>query len=334
MVRASTHPTAWAMCGGRFLLAAWRGAGMAGRAGIARRIAGAVGRGMAARAGMLILGVDGGGSGCRAAVADGAGRVLGRGEAGPANIHSDPEGGHDAILAAALEAARAAGVAPGRLCAVLGLAGANMPQAVARLAPALPFARARILSDAQTATRGAIGTGEGIVAAMGTGSVFAVQAGGRFAQFGGRGWILGDEGGGAPLGRAALAEALRAEDGFAQPSPFLSELVAEQGGAAGVIGFAAGARAPDFAALAPRLVAAADAGDAGAGRVLGRAADRVGAILASLQGRFGALPVVFLGGLGPAYAARLSGRFAIRPAQGGALDGALALARELAEAGA
>lgn len=283
---------------------------------------------------MLILGVDGGGSGCRAAVADAAGRILGRGEGGPANIHSDPEGGRDAILTAALAASRAAGVAPGRLVAVLGLAGANMPQAVARLAPALPFARARILSDAETATRGAIGRGDGIVAAMGTGSVLAVQAEGRFRQFGGRGWILGDEGGGAPLGRAALAEALRAEDGFAPPSPFLSGLVRELGGIPGVIGFAAGARAADFAALAPRLVAAADAGDAGAARVLDAAADQLGAMLASLQARFGALPVVLLGGLGPAYAARLGGRFAIRPAQGGPLEGALALARELAEGAA
>lgn len=281
---------------------------------------------------MLILGVDGGGSGCRAAVADGAGRILGRGTGGPANIHSDPEGARRAILGAATEAARQAGVAPGRLCAVLGLAGANMPQAVARLAPGLPFARARILSDAQTATRGALGGGEGIVAAMGTGSVLAVQVAAGFHQFGGRGWILGDEGGGAPLGRAALAEALRAEDGFAQPSPFLSELVAELGGIPGVIGFAAAARAPDFAALAPRLVAAADAGDAGAARVLGAAVAQVGDMLASLQARFGALPVVFLGGLGPAYAARLAGRLAIRAAQGGPLDGALALARDLAEA--
>ena len=280
---------------------------------------------------MLVLGVDGGGSGCRAAVADGTGRILGRGEAGPANIHSDPEAARAAILAAALEAARTAGTAPGRLVAVLGLAGANMPLAVVGLALGLPFARVRILSDAQTGARGAIGRGEGIVAAMGTGSVFAVQAGGRFAQFGGRGWILGDEGGGAPLGREALAEALRAEDGFALPSPFLSALVAGHGGAAGVIGFAAHARAADFAELAGRLVAAADAGDTGASRVLGRAVDQVGAMLAALQARFGALPVVFLGGLGPAYAARLGGRFTIRPAQGGALDGALALARDLAE---
>jgi len=40
--------------------------------------------------------------------------------------------------------------------------------------------------------------------------------------------------------------------------------------------------------------------------------------------------VVFLGGLGTVFADRLAGRFAIRPALGTALDGALMLARETA----
>jgi len=41
-----------------------------------------------------------------------------------------------------------------------------------------------------------------------------------------------------------------------------------------------------------------------------------------------ALPVVFIGGLGPTYAARLAGRWPIVRALGTALDGALLLARE------
>jgi glucosamine kinase len=40
--------------------------------------------------------------------------------------------------------------------------------------------------------------------------------------------------------------------------------------------------------------------------------------------------VVFLGGLGPFFAAQLQGRWDIRPALGSALDGALMLAREAA----
>ena len=39
----------------------------------------------------LAIGIDGGGSSCRAAVADSMGNILGRGNAGPANILSDLE---------------------------------------------------------------------------------------------------------------------------------------------------------------------------------------------------------------------------------------------------
>ena len=47
------------------------------------------------------LGLDGGGTGCRAVLADRTGAVLGRGEGGPANIMSDREGALRNIMAAA-----------------------------------------------------------------------------------------------------------------------------------------------------------------------------------------------------------------------------------------
>ena len=86
----------------------------------------------------LYLGVDGGGSGCRAAVADAAGRVLGHGAAASANIWTDPDGARANILAAAQAAVEAAdaGARLGELVAVLGLAGANIAGAAERLAEA------------------------------------------------------------------------------------------------------------------------------------------------------------------------------------------------------
>ncbi len=94
----------------------------------------------------LFLGIDGGGTGCRAALAEADGRVLGRGEAAGANIWTDPEGSLRNILAAARAAMAEArlGADLSALTAVLGLAGANVPEAAARLAGRLPFARARI----------------------------------------------------------------------------------------------------------------------------------------------------------------------------------------------
>jgi glucosamine kinase len=82
----------------------------------------------------------------------------------------------------------------------------------------------------------------------------------------------------------------------------------------------------DFAELAPRLL---DSTDAAAQAVMAQAVADVADAVAQLQ-QGGRLPVVFLGGLGPFFAAQLQGRWDIRPALGSALDGALMLAREAA----
>jgi glucosamine kinase len=52
----------------------------------------------------LVIGIDGGGSGCRAAVADRSGRILGEAQGGPANIATDPDAARTALLACARDA--------------------------------------------------------------------------------------------------------------------------------------------------------------------------------------------------------------------------------------
>ncbi|MDR7124300.1 BadF/BadG/BcrA/BcrD ATPase family protein [Pseudotabrizicola sp. 4114] len=278
----------------------------------------------------LFLGIDGGGTGCRAAVTDQAGRVLGRGHGGPANIASDPDTARSNILAATNEAMIAA-LGPTdalrevpHLIAGLGLAGANAAGAAGRLRLALPFARARIETDAVAAAKGALAAADGIVAAMGTGSVYAVQHQGVIRCYGGWGLVLGDEGSGAWLGRAALSLALRAVDGFAPMTPFLQQLIEDHGGAAGVVSFAQTARAADFALLAPGIV---QSDDPAAAELWAAAVSGVAAILSHLRDTVPA-PVTFIGGLGPAYAAALP-QLPQAAAKGTALDGALLLAREV-----
>jgi glucosamine kinase len=277
----------------------------------------------------LFLGIDGGGTGCRAAVADGSGRILGRGRAGPANIASDVAGARDNILSAAREALTAAtgsDLGLSRLTAGLALAGANAAGAAGALRAALPFSRLRIETDAFGAVKGALGDRDGIVGAIGTGSVFAAQVGGQLRQIGGWGLVLGDEGSGARLGRGLLAAALGAVDGFRAMTPLLRAMLDEHGGPEGVIAFSLAARPADFAALAPRVLTSDD----GAARaLLADAAKDVAASVAVLQ-RDPPLPVTFIGGLGPTYAAILARHWIILPAQGSALDGALMLAREAA----
>lgn len=273
---------------------------------------------------VVFLGIDGGGTGCRAALADGSGRILGRGAAGPANVNTDVEGTFANIMAATRQALAGNDLAETDLVAALGLAGANISDAVARLHALLPFARARIVTDAVTAARGALGGADGIVAAMGTGSVFAVQRGGVMRQFGGRGFVLGDQGSGAVLGRALLAEALRADDGFAEMTPLLAEILTELGGVEGIITFGFRARPAEFAAFAPRIV---QSDDPAARRLLDAAVAELRDIIARLQAG-DELPLVFLGGLGPFYAERLRDMGEIRAPLGSGVDGALRLALE------
>lgn len=274
----------------------------------------------------LYLGVDGGGTGCRAAVCDATGRILGTGEGGPANIASDMQGATTNILSAAATALEAAG--GGRLAdlvAGLGLAGVNASGVPDRFLSGMPFRRMRLVTDAVTAVKGALGPQDGIVAALGTGSVFGIQRRGEVRQIGGRGLVLGDEASGAWIGRAILSRALRAEDGVDEHTPLLSALVDEMGGADGVVAFSLRARPADFATLAPRVAAS---GDPAARAVMAAAVEEVAAAVRALDGGAG-LPVVLVGGLAPVYAPLVEGRFPVIPPAGSPLDGALLLAREL-----
>lgn len=273
----------------------------------------------------LFLGIDGGGTGCRAVLADAQGRQLGLGAAGPANISIETESACANIVAAARAALDQAGRGNlDELTAVLGLAGANVTASARRLQAMLPFRHTRIVTDAVTAAAGALQGTDGIVAAMGTGSVFAVQAGGQFRQYGGRGFLLGDEGSGAVLGRTLLSEALRADDGFVPMSPLLRDILNELGGVEGVISFGLRAKPAEFGRFAPRIVST---DDPAATRIMAAAVAQVGDMIGVLQqGRD--LPVIFLGGLGRHYAERLAGRWDIRAPLGTGLDGALLLARQ------
>ncbi|MDN2566617.1 N-acetylglucosamine kinase [Aquibium sp. A9E412] len=280
-----------------------------------------------------VLAVDGGGTGCRALVAAAAGGpALGRGEGGAANIVTDPDGALASIEAAARAALAAAGLPPATLAeagAVLGLAGANIADHGARLARRLPFAAAQVETDAAVALAGALGAHDGGIAILGTGSAFLARRQGRLHAVGGWGFVVGDQGSGARLGRALFEETLLAHDRVRAGSPLTEAVLSEFGGDPhALVDFAQAARPGDFARYAPRLFAAEAAGDRVAADLLGEAVGRIEAALAALmpddEGR-----LCLLGGLAPLYAPRLGDTWRARLAApaGDALDGALALAR-------
>lgn len=283
---------------------------------------------------VLFLGIDGGGTRCSAALADERGQILAQADGGPANITSDPETALQNILnvantamAKAFDTADRNNKAPDVYVA-MGLAGASIPDSVARLRAGLPFENLQIVTDGITALKGALNDEDGIVAAIGTGSVFARQRNRIVHEIGGRGLVFGDEGSGAWLGRALLAECLRAIDGLSVLTPLLRSTIAECGGLERIITFGTSASAADFAKYATRIIQSTDPA---AQSLMRRAEADINAAIEVLQ-TDPALPVVFLGGIGQVIAPRFADKWAIHLPRGSALDGAIWLARKMKSA--
>ncbi len=289
---------------------------------------------MTDRAQSMLIGVDGGGSRCRIALADATGRIRARVEAGSANIASDFDAAH-AVIAGALAAALAeAGIDPGGAHHIhLGLAGANAPGAALRLRTALalqfPAAHLVVDDDRKTAVVAALKGGDGAVASMGTGSFLCRMSQGVLRGLGGWGLALGDDGSGAWLGRQAMQRAALGLDRLLPSSPMLRQVTAETGGdRAGMIAFSLRAGAAEYASLARLIVAHAQSGDAEALRLMTLGAQYIRDGLAVL-GHAPGQDLYLLGGVGPHYAAHLPD-YRCRTARLPAVSGALILAAQAA----
>jgi glucosamine kinase len=281
---------------------------------------------------LLFLGGDGGGTGCRARLTDAAGRRLGEGVAGPANIASDVAGAVQSIRKAAEAAIAAAGVGDGatrQIRAGLGLAGGNSPPDVAALkAQALPFRSVRIASDAEAACLGAHRGGDGGILIVGTGSQGACTVAGRTITVGGWGFALSDGGSGAVLGHSAARRALAAHECIADASALTRDIMARfEESPAVMLAWAQKATPRDWGTLAPLVFQYAAVGDLVANALLATSVDAVCALLDRLLA-LGAGRIAMMGGLAEPYRPHLPARFdpVLVPPAGDALDGALALA--------
>ncbi|OQP83809.1 N-acetylglucosamine kinase [Rhizobium rhizosphaerae] len=276
------------------------------------------------------IGIDGGGTSCRAAVATSQGQIVGRGLSGAANILSDPPTARRHILAAAEAACREAGLDPAALSsmpALLGLAGANVGTVARDIAAALPFRESEIVSDGLIALEGALGPEDGTMAILGTGTVYLTRRAGAVRTLGGWGFQLGDQGSGARLGHALLQESLLAFDGMRPGSPLTAAVLCEFGDDPGaIVTFARAAQPADYGRFAPRIFAALEEGDAVAADLVAAAARQIDQAL-DAAAREGTAPICLLGGLSQAYQRHLAARHRLRlaPARADALSGAVSL---------
>ncbi|MCA1490066.1 N-acetylglucosamine kinase [Sinorhizobium alkalisoli] len=280
-----------------------------------------------------LVGIDGGGTSCRAAVASPDGRILGRGKSGAANILTDPETALQNIAGAAraaFEDARLdpAGIAAAR--AIVGVAGHNVGDAVHYVKRRLPFAQADIESDGLIALQGALGDGDGAVAILGTGTIYIARRGEVVGYIGGWGFTIGDHGSGARIGHALLQETLLAYDGIHAASPVTDSVLLEfNNDPRDVVDFARLAKPGEFGRYAPRVFDHAGSGDPVATRLLKAAATTVDEALDVVVAR-GARTICLLGGLAPLYRPWLAERHQPHfvEAEADALTGAVALAAQ------
>ncbi|MCC1493754.1 BadF/BadG/BcrA/BcrD ATPase family protein [Cognatishimia sp. F0-27] len=291
----------------------------------------------------ILVGIDGGGSGCRIAIVGPGGDRLALAHAGPANVTTDRAGAIVAVLDAIDAASRQAGLDDDALrdaVAHVGLAGVLTEQDAHAVSGALPFGRCVVTDDRPTFVAGALGSRNGALVAAGTGSFVAAQRDGKIRCVGGWGMILGDQASGAWLGQSLFEHVLLAVDGLAESSPLTDEVLdAQKCEPTGLVLGAATARPADFADWAPRIVAAAERGDAVGRALMQRGADYLDRALSALGvggarlGAEGAEELLCLsGGVGPHYAPYLTleGVRIVAPS-GTALDGALHLAERLAQ---
>lgn len=285
------------------------------------------------------MGIDGGGTRCRARARWPDGTPIGECVTGTANILAGVETARDNIVAAvegALVAGGLSGADLGRCLVGLGLAGANIPDLSERfLASDLPFARTALEMDAWIACRGAHPDGNGAIAILGTGTAYVVQTGGVFVTVGGWGFQLGDQGSGAWLGHRAMRQSVLAHDALVPSTGLTDALLAQFDGKPDrMVTFCKTALPRDYGTFAPLVFERAAAGDAIALALLAEATRDIEVALNRLV-ELGAARISLLGGLAPLYAERLSPGIAahVAPPAGDALDGALVLAATLLPAG-
>jgi N-acetylglucosamine kinase len=274
---------------------------------------------------MHVLGIDAGGTKTVCLLANDRGEILARARAAGANLQVMGELGVEKVLHRVMEETLGDRDArPDAIC--LGIAGVDRPrdaQAVNDIMRRIGYkTRIVVVNDALVALVAGAGEQSGVVVVAGTGSIaYGRDSEGRAARAGGWGYLLGDEGGGFWIGRAALSAVVRQFDQRG-PATLLTELVLGQmqlSTPAELIHaiYDHGLQRHAIAGLAGVVQRASEAGDAVAGEILDRAATELAVAAASVVTRLGmrgdVFPTVLAGGIFkgiPSLAAGLTRRLA------------------------
>jgi glucosamine kinase len=176
------------------------------------------------------LGIDGGGTKCRAIIQNAEGKTLGQGQSGTANPVYGTEEAQQSIVQAAKAAIVDANLPANTLSdliAGVGLAGVDIPRFYAAMMDwKHPFSQCFITHDLPIACLGAHQTDEGAVIITGTGSSGYVRCKNNELFLGGYGLPCSDQASGAWLGVKALDAIFLANDSLG-PETVLAETLTQ-----------------------------------------------------------------------------------------------------------
>ena len=259
----------------------------------------------------FVIGVDGGGTKTRALLADESGRQLAEAIGAGSTVRPQEVERSAGVIAGVvrdvIENADRAGQRP-RVLSV-GVAGVGRDAERDALHEALlehELADEIIVgTDMAIALEDAFGEGPGVLLIAGTGSsAFARGPTGATARCGGWGAVIGDEGGGAWIGRRALSIVAAASDGR-EPETALTGAVltaTESQEASDLIRWAAAATPATLATLAPVVMNVAESGDLRANSLMSMAVEELALHVRALARQLfvderASIPVALTGGL-------------------------------------
>jgi glucosamine kinase len=217
------------------------------------------------------LGIDGGGTKTRCVLADETTVIAKSMTGGCSVIRHGEHQAKEALHSAIRQVCGAGKISPDRISAVcIGATGAARPEIadkirsiLSQIVPGPAAARIEVVGDNVIALEAAFGTGPGVMAIAGTGSiVYGRDAEGKTARAGGWGFAVSDEGSGYWIGRRAISAIFTARDGGCKTA--LESMVLHAWKLTGIdelVQHANSTPPPDFPRLFPLVLSVAEKGD-------------------------------------------------------------------------
>ncbi|WP_261815901.1 N-acetylglucosamine kinase [Vibrio gallicus] len=277
-----------------------------------------------------LVGIDGGGTSCRARVTTEQGEWLADGKSGSANLLLGPSRALDAIIESLLDAGFHAEQFKDMHIGA-ALAGAEQASAwLEFMALPHPFASITLNTDAYGACLGAHQGQDGAIMIAGTGSCGILLQQGQQHVVGGREFPISDQGSGAVMGLRLIQQVLLAQDDI-RPSTQLTQLIMThfEHDIDAIVLWSKSALPRDYAQFSPQIFALAQECDPLAIELLQQTAQDIEMFLWALHKK-GARQICLMGGIAERIQAWLSpaiNQFITTP-KGDAMHGALMLANQ------